>query len=51
MKYCLEITLDPLEDNPSVVKDSLLKNEDAYHSVCILKLDIETMIGKSEHWS
>jgi uncharacterized protein len=45
-KYGMEVILDHLEDNPSVIKERSLKNEEMYNSIAILRLDIKDMIGK-----
>jgi uncharacterized protein len=42
----MEIILNHLEDNPSVVKEKALKNEIMYNNISILRLDIKTLIGK-----
>lgn len=44
-KYAMEILLNHLEDNPSVVKERALKDESVYNNVAILKLDIESLNG------
>lgn len=45
-KYGMEVILDHLEDNPSVIKERSLKNEEMYNSIAILRLDIKDIIGK-----
>jgi nitroimidazol reductase NimA-like FMN-containing flavoprotein (pyridoxamine 5'-phosphate oxidase superfamily) len=45
-KYGMEVILDHLEDNPSVIKERSLKNDEMYNSIAILRLDIEDITGK-----
>lgn len=45
-KYGMEVILEHLEDNPSVIKERALKNEKIYNSIAILRLDIKDIIGK-----
>ncbi len=45
-KHALQIMIDDLEESPDEVKAKLLKNDDAYEKVTILRLDIEEITGK-----
>jgi nitroimidazol reductase NimA-like FMN-containing flavoprotein (pyridoxamine 5'-phosphate oxidase superfamily) len=49
-KHGLAVMLNQLEENPSAIQEKLLNNDHAYAAVCILRLDIDTLIGKSERW-
>jgi uncharacterized protein len=42
----MEVILNHLEDNPSIIKERSLKNEEMYNSISILKLDLAGMTGK-----
>ena len=46
-KHALETMLFHLEDDPDVVRQRQLKNEDAYRNVGILRLDVEHVTGKT----
>lgn len=46
-KYGLEVMLQHLEEDPSVVKKKSLKDDQAYARPAILRLDIEDMTGKA----
>lgn len=46
-KYGFNIILNHLEDNPGKLKKRFLKNEQAYDTVCIIKLKIIEMTGKA----
>ncbi len=45
-KHALRVMIDDLEESPDEVKDKLLKNDDTYKKVTILRLDIEEITGK-----
>ncbi len=45
-KYGLDILLNHLEDDPDSFKKRLLKDDDAYRKVGVLRLDIGEMTGK-----
>ena len=45
-KYALDLMIDQLEESPDEVKKKLLKNDDTYKTVSILRLDIEEITGK-----
>ncbi|MFC1492750.1 pyridoxamine 5'-phosphate oxidase family protein [candidate division KSB1 bacterium] len=45
--HAMEVMLHHLEDYPDKVRARLLKNEDRYNKVGILRLDIEKITGKA----
>ncbi|MCP4583903.1 MAG: pyridoxamine 5'-phosphate oxidase family protein [candidate division Zixibacteria bacterium] len=45
-KQALQIMIDDLEESPKEVEAKLLKNDDTYEKVTILRLDIEELSGK-----
>ncbi len=46
-KHGFDVLLNHLEENPSKVKKSLLKNEESYVDTCIIRLDITKVTGKA----
>ena len=46
-KYGFNIILNHLEDNPGKVKKKFFKNEQAYDSICMIRLNIIEMTGKA----
>lgn len=46
-KHGMSILLHQLENNDSVIKDKILKSEDYYSKMEILRLDIEQIHGKA----
>jgi uncharacterized protein len=47
-RHGLEIMFGQLEKNPDLIRERLLKRENPYDRVTILRLDIESMTGKFE---
>jgi uncharacterized protein len=45
-KYGMEAILNHLEDNPSIVKEKALRNENMYNNIAILKMNILSLTGK-----
>jgi len=48
-KHGMDVLLHHLEDNPDPLKKRLLKDDDAYRKVGMLKLEIQEMAGKEAH--
>jgi len=42
----MEVILNHLEENPSIVRERSLKNPEIYSGIAILRLDMETVTGK-----
>ena len=47
MKHGMEVLLNHLEENPSIVKGNHLKDDSAYAKISMLKLKIEHKTGKA----
>ena len=45
-KHAMEILLNHLEDNPGIIKERSLKNDEVYSELGILRLDIMEITGK-----
>ncbi len=45
-KHGIEMILNHLEDNPNIIKEKALKNDDVYKNIAVLKLEISEMSGK-----
>lgn len=45
-KYAMSVLLNHLEENPEIVRENSLKDENKYASVAILKLSIKEITGK-----
>ena len=45
-KHAMEILLNHLEDNPDIIKERSLKNDEVYSELGILRLDIMEITGK-----
>jgi uncharacterized protein len=46
-KHGLNVMLEQLEDDPALLLESLTQKENPYDHVAILRLDIDSLIGKS----
>lgn len=45
-KHGMEIVLNHLEQAPTIIKERVLKNDEAYTSIVVLKLEISEISGK-----
>lgn len=48
-KYGMEVLLNHLEDNPDVVRERTLRDDQVYCDLGVLRLDIEEISGKQGH--
>ncbi len=46
-KHGLTVLLNHLEEHPDPIREKVLKNDDSYVNVCIMRCDIEEITGKS----